>query len=128
MKIIAQLREVEALSIMETTNILGLKYREPKIQIETLRDTPSLETQGDEANSNMVELDVNSAIGFEGLDIIRVSWIANTMCVYFSSPVDVAIVDQEKTIDVPFEPPEKSLRCIKITALNTVQPPLTGDN
>jgi len=128
MKIIAQLMDVEAMSITETTNILELKDREPKIQIETLRDWSSLKATGNEAISNITEVDVDSAIGFEGLDIVRVSWIANSMCVYFASPADIAIVDEEKTIDVPFDPLETPMRCITVTDLNNVQSQLSEDN
>ena len=96
MKIIPQLMDVEALWVRETTNVPDLKDREPKIQIETLRDMPSIGAKGEEFISNIIEADVDSAIGFEGLDIVRVSWIENSMCVHFACPTDIAIVDEEK--------------------------------
>lgn len=109
--------DVEALSVMETTNILERKDEEPKIQIQPLGDLPYLGEKEEESISNIVEVDVDSAISFEGLDIKRVTWIGNTMCVHFDIPTDVAIVDEEKSIDVPFEPLETPLRCITVTDL-----------
>ena len=126
MKIIAQLMDVEALEVTETPHRKG---QEPKIRIGTLRDWSSLEATGNEAISNIIEVDIDSTISFEGLDIVKVNWIGGNvaMCVYFASPVDAAIVEDEP-IDIPFAPLETPLRCIRVTDLTNVQPPLTGDN
>ena len=128
MKIIAQLMDVEALSIMETTNILELKDEEPKIQIQPLGDMPYLGEKEEESISNIIEIDVNSTIEFKGLNIARVVWIANTMSVHFDIPTDIAIVDEETSVDVPFEPLETPLRGITVTDLTNFESPLTGDN
>jgi len=128
MKIIAQLMDVEALTIMETTNILERKDEEPKIQIQPLGDMPYLKEKEEESTSNIIEIDVHSAVEFKGLDIVRVSWIANSMCVHFDIPTDIAIVDEESSVDVPFEPLETPLRCITVTDLTNFESPLTGDN
>lgn len=128
MKIIAQLMDVGAMLVRETTNDPDLRDREPKVQIETLRDMASLEAKGHESISNIVEVDVDSTIRFEGLDIERVSWTDNAMCVYFACPTDIAVVDEEETMDVPFEPLETPLRRIAVTDLNNLQPVLIGDN
>ena len=128
MKIIGQLMDVEALSIMETTNILELKDEEPKIQIQPLGDMPYLGEKEEESISNIIEINLHSAVEFKGLDIVRVSWIANSMCVFFDIPTDIAIIDEEKTIDVPFEPLETPLRGITVTDLTNFESPLTGDN
>ncbi|HPD60149.1 MAG TPA: hypothetical protein PKV48_00095 [Thermodesulfobacteriota bacterium] len=88
----------------------------------------TLEAKGSEAISNIIELDVNSSVMFDGLDIQRVLWLGNSMCVYFDCPTDIAVLDEEETMDVPFDPLETPLRRIAVTELNNVQPPLTGDN
>jgi len=127
MKIIAQLMDVEALDVTETPHRKG---QEPKIRIGTLRDWSSLKATGNEAIANITEVDIDSIISFEGLDIAKVNWMGGNvaMCVYFASPVDVAIVDEERPIDVPFAPLEPPFRSITVTDLINVQPPLTGDN
>jgi hypothetical protein len=126
MKIIAQLMDVEALEVTETPHRKG---QEPKIRIGTLRDWSSLKATGNEAISNITEVDIDSTISFEGLDIVKVYWIGGNvaMCVYFASPVDVAIVEGEP-INIPFAPLETPFRSIRVTDLTNVQPPLTGEN
>jgi hypothetical protein len=125
MKIIAQLMDGEGLSIMETTTILELKDEEPKIQIQPLGNMPSLEEKGEESISNIIEVDVHSAVEFKGLNIVRVLWVGNTMCVYFDIPTDIAIIDEEYSVDVPFEPLETPLRCITVTDLTNFEPSCT---
>jgi hypothetical protein len=110
MKIIAQLMDVEALTIMETTNILELKDEEPKIQIQPLGDIPYWGEREKESTANIIEIGVASTIQFKGLNIDRVIWIANTMSIHFDIPTDIAIVDEESTVDVPFEPLDDPLR------------------
>jgi hypothetical protein len=129
-KIITQLMDVEAMWIRETTNAPPLKDEKSKIQIRTLTlsDMPSLKANGTEPIPNIIDLDVDSAIRFEMLYIKRVGWVDNTMCVYFTVPTDIAIVDEEEPIDVPFDPSEPPLRSILVTELNNIQPPLLKNN
>ena len=89
----------------------------------------SIKEDGEKCISDISEVDAESAITFEGLDIVKVYWIGGNvaMCVYFASPVDVAIVEGEP-INIPFAPLETPLRCIRVTDLTNVQPRLTGEN
>ena len=88
---------------------------------------PSIGAKGEEFISNIIEVDVDSAIGFEGLDIVRVSWIDNFMCVHFACPSDIAILAEE-IIDDSSDPLATPLRCVTVTELDNVQYPLFGDN
>ena len=68
--------------------------------------------------SNLVELDMDSEIGFKGLDIERISWVGSSLCVYLPYPTDIAIVDTGKLLDVPFKPLETPLSSIVISRLS----------
>jgi hypothetical protein len=120
MKIMAQLMDVEAIQVCGTINYSDLNDPEPKIQIQALRDIPSLEAEGKETIFDVCEVDADSAITFEGLDIERVSWVDNDMFVHFPRPTDVAILAEE-IIDDPSDPFETPLRCVTVTELTNVQ-------
>ena len=120
MKTIAELMDVEAIRVCGTIIYPDLNEPEPKIQIQALRDLRSIETEENEALSDVREVDGGSAIMFEGLDIVRVSWIDNDMFVHFACPTDIAILAEE-IIDDPPDPLETPLRCITVTDLTNVQ-------
>jgi hypothetical protein len=120
MKILDQLKDVEAIRVCGTIIYPDLNDPEPKIQIQALRDIPSLEAEGNETSSDVCEVDAESAINFEGLYIERVSWVDNDMFVHFSCPTDIAILAEEIT-DVSSDPIETPLRCITVTDLSNVQ-------
>ena len=86
---------------------------EPRIVIEAVRDWGdwdlSLGEHGHQGyRSNFVELDIDSEISFEELEIQRISWIDSSLCVYLPSPTDIAIVDTGKLLNVPFVPLDNS--------------------
>jgi hypothetical protein len=120
MKILAQAMAVEVIRVCGTIKYPDLNDPEPKIQIQALRDLPSLEAEGNEASSDVCEVDSDSAIRFEGLDIERVSWVDNDMFIHFPRPTDVAIFAEDIT-DNPSDPLETPLRCITVTDLGNVQ-------
>ena len=120
MKILDQLKDVEAIRVCGTINARDLNDQKPKIQIQALRDLPSLEVEGNETSSDICEVDAESAITFEGLDIERVSWVDNDMFIHFPRPTDVAILTEE-IIDDPPNPLETPLRCITLTDLINIQ-------
>jgi len=120
MKILDQLKDVEAIRVCGTINARDLNDQKPKIQIQALRDMPSIREDGEECISDISEVDAESAITFEGLDIERFSWVENDMFVHFSRPTDIAILAEEITDD-PSDPIETPLRCITVTDLSNVQ-------
>ena len=120
MKIVTQAMDVEAMRVCGTVNYQDLNAQDPTIQIQALRDIPSLEAEGNETSSDVCEVDAESAINFEGLYIERVSWVDNDMFVHFSCPTDIAILAEEITDD-PSDPIETPLRCITVTDLSNVQ-------
>jgi hypothetical protein len=121
MKVIAQLMDVEVIRVCGTIN-----DQKPKIQIQALRDMLSIGEEGEECISDISEVDAESAITFEGLDIVRVSWVDNDMFVHFACRTDIAIV-AEAIIDDPVNLLEP-LRCVTVTELDNVQHQLFGDN
>lgn len=96
----ARLMDVEAIRVCGTTNAPDENDPEPKIQIQALRDLPSIGEEDEESVSDISEVDVDSAITFEGLDIERVSWVDNDMFVHFACRTDIAILAEE-IIDDP---------------------------
>jgi hypothetical protein len=126
MKIIARFMDVEVIRVCGTINDSDLNDQKPKIQIQALRDMPSIREDGEECISDISEVDAESAITFEGLDIVRVSWVDNDMFVQFACRTDIAIVAEEIIDDpVNFLDP---LRCVTVIELDNVQSPLFGDN
>ena len=76
--------------------------------------------------SDISEVDADSAITFEGLDIVRVSWVDNDMFVHFACRTDIVIFAEEIIDDpVNFLDP---LRCVTVMELDNVQSPLIGGN
>ena len=80
----------------------------------------SIKEDGEKCISDISEVDAESAITFEGLDIERVSWVDNDMFVHFSHPTDVAILAEE-IIDDPSDPLETPMNCVTVTDLSNVQ-------
>ena len=112
MRVLSKLMEVKAIWVRE--HIPEPEGgEEPRIVIEAVRDWGdwdlSLGEHGHQGyRSNFVELDIDSEISFEELEIQRISWIDSSLCVYLPSPTDIAIVDTGKLLNVPFVPLDNS--------------------
>ena len=132
MRVLAKLMEVLAIWVRELVPEPEGK-EEPKIVIEAVRDWGdwdlSLGEHGHQGyRSNFVELDIDSEIGFEDLEIQRISRINSSLCVYLLYPTDIAVVDTGKLFDVPFEPLEVPLSSIVISGLNNLGMPAHKDS
>ena len=128
MNIVAQLMKVEAMSVEEIGDDVSENGSPSKIRIEALRDLGALPGKGKKPVSNVVEIDIDSSICFQGLNISQTAWVENSMCVYFERPTDVAIIDTGDDIDIPFSKEEPPLRSIVVTDLENFLPSPCGDN
>ena len=127
MNIVAQLMEVEAISVKEISDDASENDNTFKIRIEALRRLEALRRKGSKPVSNVVEIDIDSSICFQGLNIVQTAWLENSMCVYFERPTDVAIVDTWDDIDISFSKEEPPLRSIVVTDLENFCPLTHGD-
>lgn len=127
MRVLATLLEVNAVWLQERT-LGGKKDKEPRIIIESMRDMDSAGKARREDISHLVDIDTDSVINFEGIPIERVSWVDNSMCVFFPEPTDIAIIDTEEFLEAPFDPLATPLHSIIISELINFVPALRSDS
>lgn len=128
MRIIAMFPEVDSIMVREYANGADEGDSEAKIVIETLWAKESIGEREQGFVANTVELDVDSAIRFEGLEISHTAWIDNAMFVSFHDPTDIAIVDMGDSRDVQSVSAETPLRSIIVSQLSNFAPALHPDS
>ena len=128
MNIVAQLMKVEAISVKEIGDDASENDSTFKIRIEALRRLEALRRKGNKPVSNVIEIDIDSSICFQGLNIVQTAWLENSMCVYFESPTDVAIIDTGDDFDIPLAKEQPPLRSIVVTDLENFRPLTHGDH
>lgn len=125
MKILAKFMKVNAILIAERIpEPEGTE--EPEIIIEAIKEWGewdfSLGEKGTQGYlANFIELDIDSSLILEGLEVERISWINNAMCVYFPYPTDIVIVDTGEILESVFEPLESPLSSIIISNLRNYE-------
>jgi hypothetical protein len=119
--------EVDSVMVREYANGVDEGESESKIVIETLWAKDSVGEREPGFVANTVELDVDSAIRFEGLEISHTAWIDNAMFVSFHDPTDIAIVDMGDSIDLQSVSADTPLRSIIISQLSNFAPALHPD-
>ena len=128
MNIVAQLMKVEAISVKEIGDDVSENDSSFRIRIEALRRLEALRRKGNKPVSNVIEIDIDSSICFQGLNIVQTAWLENSMCVYFESPTDIAIIDTGDDFDIPYYREEPPLRSIVVTDFENFSPSPHGDN
>lgn len=103
-------------------------YKSEAILIETMRDMESIGETGTEKASSSIRFSPDAGIFFQGLPIENAAWVDGGMCLYFSCPIDIAIVDADESVECPhgpgLGPPGNFVPVISITELKNVEPPL----
>ena len=108
MQVMAKFRDVTAIMVQEETPEAD-SSEQPKVVIEAVKEwggwDPYLADEEQQGNvSHFVELEIDASVRFEGLNIRSVPRINNSMCIYLAYPTDIAIIDTEESLPVPFEP------------------------
>ena len=128
MKIIAMFPEVDSIMVRQLDGESAEGNGEPRIIIETLWAKEPMAEKEAGFVANTVELEVDSAIRFEGLEISHTAWIDSAMFITFHDPTDIAIVDMEESLDLPGQAAETPIRSIIVSQLSNFAPALTADS
>lgn len=78
-------------------------------------------------SGNFVELDFDTVIRFNGLDIMEVGRSGPCICVHFFQPTDIAIIDTETLVMPPLDLQKPPRAEVVISALDRVEAPLHAD-
>ncbi len=76
----------------------------------------------------MTEIDPNSILNIEDIEIDRVGWLDGSMFVRFPEPTDIVIIDTEEFIENPLRSDDEPIREIIISDLRNYEPPLHTDS
>lgn len=76
---------------------------------------------------NFVELDFDAVIRFNGLKIMEVGRSGHCICVHFSQPTDIAVLDTEHLVRSPLDPGKAPRAEVLVSSLESLEAPLHGD-
>lgn len=131
MQMLAKVMDVIEISVHE--KIPGPEGKEePRIILHAIKDRGkwdfALGENGEQGFvANFFELDIDTVVHFEGLDIKSVTKIERSTWLEFYEPIDIAIVDTEELLPVPFRPEEPPFSNIVVSVLaNFESTVLTG--